>query len=180
MILNRYVISFIAFLLLTTFSWAENVDQGTEEKTNQNRKSFCRSYPGNIIVGAGEKSLSAGIEFVFGDNIFYCSEQDESENRLPNHFLIWTMHVHYSWIRKNSGGFFLQPNLQYIFTNGPRFDLTVGPEIGFWASGFKFDYGCSVRVGTLYNLLNVEFGYLVNTNFWYLHFVLKMSWGYPY
>lgn len=176
----RSVIPFFIYLLMATSSWAEEVEQEIDNRANQNRKQFCTSYPGNLIVGAGKKSFSAGVEFSFGNNIFYCSESGSTDYWLPNHFLIWTAQAHYFWTRRNSGGIFLQPNLQYIFTKGPRFNLTVGPEIGFWTAGFKFDYGYSVRVGTLYNLLNVELGYLVNADLLFVHFIVNMSLGFPY
>ena len=176
----RSFIPFLVFLLVATSSWAEEIQQEMDDKSNQSRKSFCRSYPGNIIVGGGKDGLSVGFEFSIDNNIFYCSESGDLNYWLPNHFLIWTAHAHYFWTHDHSGGFLLQPNLQYIFTKGPRFNLTVGPEIGFWTSGFKFDYGYSVRVGTLYNLLNVELGHLFNTNLLYVHFIVNMSLGFPY
>lgn len=168
---SRCILFVLFFLLMGTCSWAE-------ENVKIQEPRCGGGYPGNIIVGGGEHSFTAGFEFFWGNNVLYCSESSASNLWHPNHWIIWTMHAHYLYV--NRMGSFLQPNVQYIYRGGPRLNVTIGPEVGVWVGPLDFDYGVSTRVGTLYNLVNVELGYMVNSNVLYLNFLLSLSWGYPY
>ena len=189
--LSRYILMVLFTLLMGSYAWAEETvqvaddqDQGLSEQDKKDiiakrREGWCGSYPGNIIIGAGAHSFTAGIELFLGNNILYCSESERPEDGRPYHFVIWTTQAHYFYASRKDGAF-LQPNLQYIYLRGPRFNLTLGPEIGVWIRNFDFDYGISARIGTLYNLVNVELGYLVNANVLYLNFLVSLSLGFPY
>ena len=203
--LSRYIFLVLFALLMGTYTWAEETvqvadnqeqnaneqvqneseqeqDLSEQDKKNiiaKRREGWCGSFPGNIIVGAGAHSFTAGVELSFGNNILYCSESERPEDGRPYHFVIWTTQAHYLYVSRKDGAF-LQPNLQYIYLRGPRLNLTVGPEVGVWIHNFDFDYGVSARIGTLYNLVNVELGYLFNTNVLYLNFLVSISLGDPY
>ena len=82
--LSRYIFLVLFALLMGTYTWAEETvqvaddqeqnaneqeqDLSEQDKKNiiaKRREGWCGSFPGNIIVGAGAHSFTAGVELSF-------------------------------------------------------------------------------------------------------------------
>lgn len=170
---------YLILLLGTAFSFAEEAEEGgvKQDSTQQvSKKSRVASMPWSLSVGFGA-GYSISTEWIFGDlaGIWYSEEGDEN---FPKHFLIWAVRNQLAWYGDDFGVFW-EPNIQYTYGGMPFFVLSVGPEIGFWTDK-TFDYGFTVRIGTLFNLVMGEIGYFVNKQAFVLHLVLNLPIGLGY
>ncbi len=182
-------IPFVFFLagLMATASFAEEPElPGNSEISKQEETSsalpsyrptfFKGLYPWSLSIG-GMESFGLGMDWIFGDyNVLYQS-QTSYEEQIPRHILVWSVRTHLIW--GDDFGLFLQPNLQYLFLELPDFKVAVGPEIGYWLDD-GLDYGISIRLGTLIDLFEVEAGYMVKSERFYIHFLLNLPVGLGY
>ena len=172
------MVLFLVLPLGTTFSYASELEQNSEKEESENlvnsRKFRFVSVPFNLSIGFGNVT-SASMEWIFGDyGMIWLSETgDENFSR---HSLIWTVRNQLVWT-SDGFGVFWQPNIVYTFAFFPFFILSVGPEIGFWMDK-SFDYGFSVRFGTLFNIVGGEFGYWANRKAFLLNFIFNLPVGY--
>lgn len=170
----------LILFLGTVFSYAGEIEQDSVKREFENqqssRKSRFVSIPWNVSVGFGiDNSVSS--EWIFGDYgaIWFSKTGDENFSR---HILMWTVRNQLVWTGDGLGVFW-QPNIVYTYTGFLFFTCSVGPEIGFWTDK-EFDYGFSVRIGTLLNIVGGEIGYLANKKAFLLNVIFNLPIGLGY
>ena len=138
-------------------------------------KSFAGGmpFPWDLSVGGGSNMFAVGVDWSFLDN--------RSLNHIPRYCIspgnemILTVRTRYIYdFNEHQSGFFLQPNLKYLHQI-ILFDLTVGPEIG-WFSENGFDYGASARLG-ITPFIYFEVGHFFNSKRTYFNILGNVPIG---
>lgn len=177
---KRCMALFLVLFLGTTFSYASELEQDSGKKESENqvtsRMSRFVGIPWNFSAGFGVCN-SVSSEWIFGEygGIWFSKSGDENFSR---HSLIWTIRNQLIWA-SDGFGVFWQPNIVYTFSGFPFFVLSVGPEIGFWTDK-EFDYGFSLRMGTFFNIIGGEIGYLANRKAFLLNVIINLPIGLGY
>lgn len=142
-------------------------------------KSFASGmpFPYNLSVGGdlfnGESEMLAiGIDWSLLDTRSLIPRYSIIS---PGNGMILTVRTRYIYdFNEHQSGFFLQPNLKYLYQIA-LVDLTVGPEIG-WFSENGFDYGASARVG-LTPFIYFEVGHFFNSKKTYFNILGSIPIG---
>lgn len=166
----RVLLPYLIVLLMATSSFADEPEK-TETPKRDDGPAFIL-MPWNMFIG-GADGFVVGADWVFCRyNFIYVSPFEW--NSLPKHSLLWTLRTQALWA--GGFGFYLQPNIQYMINRGPMFKVSVGPAFGY-KKKIGFEYGGSVRLGVLIDLLNVEMGHLVKSQKTYMNFILNLPTG---
>lgn len=164
---KRLFVFCLVLLLGTAFSLAEEAEKGGVKQDSTEKassESSIASFPWNISAGFGDGySISTEWVFIGLAEIWHSNQQG----------LMWAVRNQLIWSEDNFGVFW-QPSIYYMATL--FFSAAIGPEIGFWIDK-SFDYGLSVRIGTIFNLIGGELGYLANKKVVVARFLVSIPVG---
>ncbi len=170
----RTLLPYLILFFMATSAFAADPKKMENAAVHTSESGFAL-VPWNLFIG-GANSFVVGAEWIFGNyNILYTSVGEANE--LPRHSWVWALRTQALWAPKF--GVFLQPTMQYTFIGNPPlalFKFSIGPEIGY-KRDVGFEYGGSVRIGTLIDLVNFEVGYLVRSERLYMNIILNLPTG---
>lgn len=186
---------FVLFLILPAQTLAEDADSSSnssvilesdlssgDSTVSASEKEKMEVSLGlyGLMVGGGPGMFGAGLEWYFS-TIGMVYESPRPQNYVgpwvPINEIWWAIRTHGFYdFDKRSVGFFIQPNVQYLY-DCILFSAVIGPEIGYFTKT-GFDYGGSVRLG-IFGLFATEFGYLVNSEKLYVNFLFNLQ-GVPW
>lgn len=167
----RALLPYLIVLLMATALFADESEKMEESSKSNSGPAFVL-MPWNIFVGGGN-SFVVGADWVFASyNFIYVSPFEW--NSLPEHSLIWTLRTQALWA--GGFGFYLQPTVQYMLNKGPMFKVSIGPAFGY-KQKIGFEYGGSIRLGGLLDLLNIEVGHLANSERTYFNIIFNLPTG---
>lgn len=124
-------------------------------------KSFAGGMPipWDLSVGGGSNMFAVGVDW--GLSGLKGEDFPVIYRFAPGDVIIWTVRTRFIYdYDEHKPGFFLQPNLRFLYQL-LIFDITVGPEIG-WFIPSGFDYGASARLG-ITPFIYFEVGHFFNS-----------------
>ncbi|MBQ5464638.1 MAG: hypothetical protein IIT53_11650 [Fibrobacter sp.] len=176
--LYRCILPYLVVLLMASASFADESEESSNNTTHSSKPRF-ELIPWNMFIGGCPNIIGDGAGFVAGvdwvfmeSNFLYVSF--EKGNMMPTETLVWTLRTQALWA--GGMGFYLQPTIQYMINTGVMFKVSMGPEIGYKLKK-GLEYGGSIRLGSLIDLLNIELGFLGRSERIYINFIFNVPTG---